>query len=284
MKKITTNDEIHIIKDESPYVLDRAIRGDIDIPALTRKNADFIEAILRLDSNYKKDVDVDSTPGDKFNPFGYKENNKTKSKSEYCGSTAYWFNKMNNGGDFKECLLGAIISIDRVNSTHLESTKDGRNKIKEIIIDKCHSVKGLKKELNKDFRIDFEHHLIGLMSVELAAAGKETLRSNLSFASKFCAYASLYLGTKIEYSKYDNVVATHLKNYIKVYLNDKSIRVHQYKYDSYRKKNSEDGLEYTSNIYCKYYKIIGDIIDLLKSKGVLMDRNEFDSIVWYCNK
>ena len=39
----------------------------------------------------------------------------------------------------------------------------------------------------------------------------------LSFASKFCSYASSILGSKIAYSKYDKVVAQALPIYYQVY-------------------------------------------------------------------
>ena len=39
-----------IIRDSNPYVMDKLVDYN-NIAALTRKNADFIEAIIRLDSN-----------------------------------------------------------------------------------------------------------------------------------------------------------------------------------------------------------------------------------------
>jgi hypothetical protein len=51
-------------------------------------------------------------------------------------------------------------------------------------------------------------HLIAKMSYNIASTKGNQKRSNLSFASKFCAYADLYLnGNKNRYSKYDNVVS-----------------------------------------------------------------------------
>ena len=45
---------ISIVNSDNPYVLDH-IEGKDTMPALTRKNADFIEAVVRLDSNYAKE-------------------------------------------------------------------------------------------------------------------------------------------------------------------------------------------------------------------------------------
>lgn len=268
--------ELVIETNSNPYILDYAVGGGLKVPALTRKNADFIEAVVGLDSNYNRDADIDSAPDDGFDPFV----NVSSSGGKYCGSSAYWFHKMENGGNFEECLLGAIISIDRTNSTHLESAIDGRLKIKDIIMNACNNVDDLKRELNKDFHINPKEHLIGLMSEEMDAK-KKNKRSNLSFASKFCAYASLCLGTKLEYSKYDNVVASHLGDYIRLYLNDRSTKVKEYKYDSTKKNKSDDGLQYTVDIYIRYYELIGNIISKTKQNNVQIDRNEFDHIVWY---
>ncbi len=268
--------ELSIESNEDPYVLDYAVGGNFRIPALTEKNARFIEAVVGLDSNYNRDTDVNAAPDDGFDPF----RNASSSDGKYCGSPAYWFNQMENGGDFEKCLLGAIISIDRTNSTHLESAVNGRVAIKNIILGACKDIIHLKEELNKDFRLNPKKHLIGLLSCEMTAKKSGTTRSNLSFASKFCSYASLCLKTNFEYSKYDNVVASHLGDYIKLYLNDMLTKQTSYKYDSSRKNKSCDGLQYTLDIYSNYYQLIGNIIDLLK-QDIKIDRNEFDHIVWY---
>ena len=262
----------------TPYVLDYKVYNDLKIPALTRKNADFVEAVVGLDSNYNRDADVNAKPDDDFDVF----QNTSSSSGKYCGSSAYWFYKMEHGGNFEECLLGAIISIDRTNSTHLESGVDGRRVIKDIILKKCKNVEKLKKELNKDFQTNPKEHLIGIMSVDLPAKKKGTNRSNLSFASKFCSYASICLNTQIEYSKYDNVVASHLKEYVEAYLNRSDIKNCEFKYDSDRKNKSQDRLHYVTNVYIRYYQLIGEIIDCLKQQhNVSISRNEFDHIVWY---
>ena len=268
--------ETIIETNNDPYILDYAIYHEMRIPALTRKNANFIEAVVGLDSNYNRDSDIEAAPDCGFNPI----NNVSSSNGKYCGSAAYWFHKMENGGDFKECLLGAIISIDRTNSTHLEAAVDGRIKIRDIILNLCQNVSELKRELNKDFSSNPKKHLIGLMSVEMPAKGRGN-RSNLSFASKFCSYASIYLRTELEYSKYDNVVASHLGKYISAYLKKETVDPADYRYDSGRKNKSADRLQYTVNIYINYYQLIGCIISSLKEQNVNINRNEFDHIVWY---
>ncbi len=113
--------------------------------------------------------------------------------------------------------------------THLESAVNGRTVIKNIIMSVCNNVSDLQNELDKDCN-NPKQHLIGLMSDELAAKKSGTTRSNLSFASKFCSYASICLKTELEYSKYDNVVASHLSDYIKLYLQDTSTKQNEYNY------------------------------------------------------
>lgn len=98
------------------YIADQNDR----IPALTRKNADFIEAVVRLDSNYANDLAI-TGPDRDYDPEKYAEN----SNGMYCGSTAYWFEQMKQNNDFKRNVLGAVIAIDRTNSTHLEACING---------------------------------------------------------------------------------------------------------------------------------------------------------------
>ncbi len=58
---------------------------NINVSALNKKNADFIEAVICLDSNYKKESQI--IPPD--NGFDIKMNS-IDSKGKYCGSTKYW--------------------------------------------------------------------------------------------------------------------------------------------------------------------------------------------------
>lgn len=96
-----------ITSNENPYVLDYVAGRTDKLPALTRKNADFIEAVIHLDSNYAKDLEI-NPPSNGYDP----ELNVESSNGKYCGSTAYWFNEMKKPNcDFKKCVLGAVISL-----------------------------------------------------------------------------------------------------------------------------------------------------------------------------
>ena len=245
------------------YKLDM-IKGE-QIPALTDKNRRFIEAVVHLDSNYKRDDDIYAIP-----------------KGKFLGSSSYWFNQMiiRKQYTYSECLQNAIIAIDRTNSTHLEATTDGREKMYKIIIQKCPDVDSLKNEL-KNSSID-TNHLIGLMSVDLPANGKSGLRSNLSFASKFCAYASIALGCGDLYSKYDNVVSDHLNKYVKYYLRRK-ITKYSIKCDSQKKREliPEEKIKYTLDVYNNYSYLIEQIIRQLEMHNINISKSELDHIIWY---
>ncbi len=145
-------------------------RREKRLPALTKKNAEFIEAVVHLDSIYGRDLDDNSDP-----EFGVKDDtNPSNLKGKYSGSTAYWFGQMKSGGEsYEKCLLWAVTAIDRTNSTHLEAAQGGREKMRDIIKKRCPDVVSMKKELEKDFLEDPFNHLIATMCQELPMKGKE---------------------------------------------------------------------------------------------------------------
>lgn len=258
-----------------PYILDYCIlQNKSEIPALTRKNADFITAVIKLDSNYGKDADVKNGPHKTFDPI-------KSSGGKECGSTAFWFDKMKNGGDFKSCLAGVIVAIDRVNSTHLEASVDGRNTIRELILQTCPTYSKMVAELEKDLRD--QNHIIAKIAAPIQAKKRKTSdRYNLSFASKFCAYAAKYLKTKQQYVIYDQVIASHLPLYVEAYLSQKSGKK---SFDFYSQKNKCIKKHQAVDIlgfYREYSNTIEKIIDIVKSQKI--SKEEFDHIVWYCLK
>lgn len=260
-----------------PYILDYCkLKNGAELPALTRKNANFITAVIKLDSNYGRDADVNDKPHKKFDPI-------KSSKRIKCGSTAFWFDKMKNGGDFKTCLAGAIVAIDRVNSTHLEASKNGRDIIRERIFQICPTYSKMVAELEKN--LENQNHIIAKISAPIEAKrGNTSDRYNLSFASKFCAYAAKYLETQQQYVIYDQVIASHLPLYIEAYLCGKSDKdfyscdFYSYKDKCIKKHQAVDILKF----YRKYSYTIETIIDIVKSQGI--SKEEFDHIVWYCLK
>lgn len=134
---------VEIITNINPYVLDYVSGRTDKLPASTRKNADFIEAVVHLDSNYAKDLEV-NPPSEGYDP----EVNAESSNGKYCGSTAYWFEEMKTlNCDFRKCVLGAVIAIDSTNSTHLEAAILGRKSMRDVICRYYSSWQGLVEML-----------------------------------------------------------------------------------------------------------------------------------------
>lgn len=270
-------DKRYIIKENGTYELDLYDYDGIkvDVPALTSKNIDFIEGVIRLDSNYKNDSDINKAPDPSQDLTVDFENITNK----YIGSIAYWFGQMKQGEDFNKCLKGVIVAIDRTNSTHLEASEDGRQTMFEIIVNKCQNVYDLMCELDKvnaDGTV-LPASLIIEMSNGIKASGKEGFWRNLSFASKFFAYADLNLNNKTRYSKYDNIVSNHLHYYVEIILNDKAFITRHIKLNN---KSSDDNILSVYNTYASY---IGKIINEANKNCTVnnLNRNTFDHLVWY---
>lgn len=269
-----------IIVSKDPYVLDEI--ENLKLPALTKKNSDFIEAIIHIDSNYKKDCEVVG-PDDNF-----KVNEDSKnSNGKYCGSIKFWFSEMEKGNESKysyaECLWGAVIAIDRSNSTHLETTNNGRSIMASKIKFLCPNLNSLKIELEKSFVDVFDNHLIANL---LRPEGEFVLnRFYLSFVSKFCAYAVQFLNLSNQYSKYDRIVAESLPKYYEQYCG-KEIKPSAYLINNsnvnYKNENAKDKFFRVLKIYKEYTMAIGELLDYIKNEN--LDRNKVDHIIWYGTK
>ena len=261
-----------VISSENPYILDRL---ENDLPALTRKNAEFIKGVVNLDSNYAKDLKI-TPPSSGYNP----EINVLKAGKLYCGSTAYWFNEMSKPeSNFSYCVLGAIIAIDTTNSTHLESAKNGRSIMRDRICEVCTNSSDLLHKLNIPFTPNDDQHLIRILTKETPSTKKGEYRTNLSFASKFCANASRFLKGDFEYSKYDNVVSDALPKFMFTYLNEKK-NTKEYSRNG-KPKKQEEYTPWLMNLYDKYSKDIQRIINYLSTEGIQITREELDQIIWY---
>ena len=268
-----------IITNSNPYVLDY-IEDANNLPALTRKNVDFVEAMVHIDSNYRLD---NLSPNNALEKYYYTNENYTKTRNN--DFAAFWFDKMKNGGDFHTCLQNAITSIDRANSTHLEAAINGRTTICERICNICKNYKDLISLLNKKFCSTDTHHLIYLITAKMASKKTNQYRFNLSFASKFCEAASKYLGAKVQYSKYDNVVADNLYKYANAYLH-RNIKKDDFKIKSNLQGSTDkEKLSYRLKIYENYHNTIGEILHKLKNDyHITITREEFDHVIWYINK
>lgn len=264
----------------NPYKMDMIIKEKNNIAALTEKNAQFIEAVVSLDSNYRRESMI-VEPDDGFDI----ESHSINSEGKYCGSTKYWFNRMeSNPNEYELCIQGAVISIDRSNPTHLETTNNGRKLMAERIIKKCPNIDTLRNELEVTFTADNENHLIAYMINPNVAPSLKSIKDNndmfyLSFASKFCSYAAEWLETKKQYSKYDNVVAKGLPEYIMAYLG-KRVGKTRFQVNNGLLTSTE---KYQNRLktYEDYCYNIDAILETLANDGISITKNELDHIIWY---
>ena len=262
---------IRISRSKDPYIMDM-VTG-FEIAALTKKNSNFIEAVLKLDSNYRKEQKA-VPPDDRF----VLNEHACNSNGLYCGSTKFWFNEMTNSNSdysYKECVLGAVISIDRSNSTHLETTENGRKKMARRIVKRCPNIDELIDCLSTPFKADDSHLISCMLRKGLKSIKDGSDMYYLSFASKFCSYASTFLNLQTDYSKYDNVVAKALPVYYQAYCN-KNVRTTEFLVDN----STSDKYHNRLSVYEKYSDTIAVIINAI-GKSDRLSRDEFDHIIWY---
>ena len=197
-----------------------------------------------------------------------------------------------------EILAGAIAAVDNENATHLNSNGIGKlwvwEQIREFIrknkaqgvldclrnrrenlfnciggLVKAINDIGERKQHNEKCKTAFVKHpwLFGA----IAASEKRTKyndRKNISFASKFCHYASFYVfkdedgDAQDGWSIWDNVLKKVLPKYLDFY-----------KIAQWSPKDLED--------YWKYCKAVDETI--IKS-GNEISRNGFDHLLWYYYK
>lgn len=258
--------KVNLITDVNPYILDK-IKTEPNLAALTRKNADFIEAVVALDSNYRVNTDPKNKDG-----------------------TAYWFNQMlKYPQEYEKCLRKTIEIIDKTNSTHLEATVDGRKQMFNIIRSHCSNAEALKKAVCINPSENSYDNLFYWLCKSMRNR-KGVTANNISFASKFISYARKYLNNNdVSFSKYDRVVSRKLSLYEKIYTDNK-IKVIAGKFENKasKRKNLVSDIEkqkYTYAVYVKYMKAIDKILyHLEKDNNIVINKEEFDHIIWYSSK
>lgn len=223
---------------------------------LTRDNVAIVEAMIRNDSAYIHSTDVNAAPT-------YNRNGEIK----YGGSSAYWMTQLKaailaDGSDsvysYEDIIKGAVESVDRENSTHLNADKCGRQEITQRLcsFDRAELVECLKDPDYDDMKLIRE--ISRITSAQLRA------RTNPSFASKFCHYACFYVfeGTEYQdnYSIYDGILKAVLPMYLRYF------RIEQ---------------EYDLSDY-RDYRMAVDAIR--KASGIEISRNGFDHLLWYYHK
>ncbi len=198
----------------NPYKFDLDANG---LPALTEKNFLFVKALIENDSNYRAPDDLSKN---------YKkllENSFPKTYDE---------------------ILSVVTLIDKYDSTHLSS--EGRsfknhNKGREITAAKIKDLidnDSLEQRLLNGCTAPIHSIANAVNEAHLKTVGVEEGKYNISFATKFCAYVSLYALEKDNYCIYDRVLGEILPYYTKIYCDKTISQIHiksQQEYDDYKK-------------------------------------------------
>lgn len=227
------------------YTLDK---DNNSFPALTQKNIAFIRAIVNMDSAYNK----------AFNP--------------KCGGSAKMLN-----GHFPESeneICEAIALIDNENSTHL-SVNEGREKTAKFISDNLGEIKHKIVTGDKD----------DIISVVNDIARCVKGRSNISFASKFCAFTNQHCFKRDDFSIVDSTLCKILPYYEFVY----GLNNYTEHYRISKKQDIISSWEETKNkegFYEEYHATIGLIIEKINETDTAykIGRADFDVLLWYCFK
>ena len=251
--KNTIQDELKLAK--SKMIEEVTFQGKT-LAKLTRDNVAIVEAMIRNDSAYIHSTDVNAAP----------VYNK-KGEVKYGGSSAYWMTLLKNillgegscnSYTYEEIIKGAVESVDRENSTHLNADKCGRQEITERIcrFDRNEIIKCLKDPDYNDMAL--------IREISRITSAKERARNNPSFASKFCHYACFYVfeGTEFQdnYSIYDGILKTVLPLYLGYFQIEQEYDLSDYK--DYRR--AVDGVR--------------------EASGIEISRNGFDHLLWYYHK
>ena len=158
----------------------------------------------------------------------------------------------------RKLLRGAVESVDRENSTHLNADKCGRKEITERIcnFDRQEFIRCLKDPDYKDMKL--------IREISRKTSAERRARSNLSFASKFCHYACFYIfeGTEYRdnYSIYDGILKAVLPLYLRYFEIEQNYNLGDY----------------------KDYRLAVDSIR--KASRIEISRNGFDHLLWYYHK
>ena len=202
--------------------------------SLTRNNADFIEAVLMIDSRYKDSNSRINKPSVEYVEY-LKEESDKKIKLHRYGSSSYWIkqfieiakiikDKKNNSEkildtltyekkkenenqeiniklDLKTIINGVVYAIDRENSTHLSAHQSGNTEGRRNVSQKIYDYiidkqNGIEKFVKQLIKKN-EFSLIGYITVPK----NDDENFHYSFATKFCKYVSNAFTSDIEAKK-----------------------------------------------------------------------------------
>lgn len=238
-----------VIRTTDPYHFDLDQNGFL---AISEKNIKLGDALIRYDSQYGPSED----PND---------------ETVYSGLL-----QKNGIPESYDEIMEIVKSIDKINSTHLAAEGIGA--------DKKSRNKGREKTARAIVKIsDFKERLAdGDASLVRSIALAEGVdRNNFSFATKYCAFTSLYALKRDQYCIYDRVSMQILPYYAFMYLEGDT-------YKQYCTKNGISTLDEQFRQKCDYKgyrKLVQGIIDGIASvTGISLSYRAFDRLLWYYYK
>lgn len=171
-------------------------------------------------------------------------------------------NKSYNLATLREVLK----EINATNHTRLSDKEiDGRL---SVIFTKCPTLPDLQREIKTPLTIGSTSSLFYDLCGRIGSS-----KIHVSFASKFYFYANKFLNHFDDFSKYDKMVAEKVAIYEELYCG--SLKRKSYVIPS--------GLTPLGkfNAYIEYIEAIGRVLSVLKKSGTILNRDQFDNIVWY---
>lgn len=173
-----------LVKGKGRYDLDKIVDNNntFYIYAITKKNVQFIETVVALDSNY-------------FN-----------------ADLEKYYDNMEQDENFDDSLFNAIRIINSTNHTRL--SKNEMNGYKNELLNIFNDYKSMKSKLTSDY------DEIVKRLCKYPGPNPKT-KYNISFASKICFYLhERFVGNSYPKAKYDKVVASNLPKYVNYYLKE----------------------------------------------------------------
>lgn len=282
------------LKEEQERAKDYALETiNEKLVKLNLENVAKIEAILKIDSNYKNAGNANVEISTKFNEFIKKEDEFTPPKGANGGSSTYWINKLvdminNNqeestdGYSRYQVVKGIVCMIDKENSTHLNSTKKSNGEEKYEKKGRKNVTEKINGMVNKE---ELKRLLEDPRSSNYKIINDIAQRNNdsdektyYSFATKFCHYVCMHMfkGTEKEdnFASFDKYVSKNLHEYYAYYVGKKIEKIQRPK-DNFGEE------------YKKYIDIIDEIREAAHVKEGDKDkisRNGMDHLLWYFHK
>ena len=253
-------------------------------PTFTQKNIEFLNGILRYDSSYSTSSDK-NTPEYQASYAGILERGNFFNFSATSSAT-----EIDELGNPVDDLYRVIVSIDKLNSTHLSSEGNSksaassgkRNRGRALV---AQAIRKLGGERLKEYLQQGDTEI-----VKIIANPKVGGKHNFSFATKFCSYVSIHALEQDNYCIYDEILQLVLPYYAYMYIDDfdgkypglyKMVRGTKANGGSERRESLVSSFKENSN-YEGYRDIIDEIIVGVKNKiGVDITYADFDHMLWY---